>query len=165
MTALTGLELIKAYRKHPENYLPFVDRKVQTPARNEYGEVNIGWNAGLIGENRPYFAECWATDGITMLTVYMSSSGLEDKTPDELAALIQESGYYRAKEGDQTPTVGTFTNPRGEGFFSINIGVGAGEEPALIEGAPVIPWKVLNDYNRETAAQESFNKYGGSTLE
>ena len=50
--------------------------------------------------------------------------------------------------GYQTAEIGTFTNPEGAEFFSINIAVGVEDNPALIDGAPIYPWKVLNEYNR-----------------
>ena len=54
---LSGLELIKAYRANPDHYLPMIDHREEVPGRNEYGEVNIGWNAGLLDATRPYFVE------------------------------------------------------------------------------------------------------------
>ena len=38
---------------------------------------SIGWAKGKISDGRPYWAECWAQDGITMLTIYLSSDGLK----------------------------------------------------------------------------------------
>ena len=148
---LSGLELIKDYREHPEKYLPMIDHTGQTPERNEYGEVNIGWNAGLLEENRPFFVECWTVDHITMLTIYVSAKGIENKTPDELDRWFQDIAYYSYRDTGEDygpPEVRTFTNPQKDEFFSINIGVGVDEEPALIEGALIKPWSVLNEYNR-----------------
>ncbi len=48
-----GLDLIKEVRANPERYLPMVDHTEEVPRRNEYGDVNIGWNAGLLEESRP----------------------------------------------------------------------------------------------------------------
>ena len=41
-------------------------------------------------------------------------------------------------------------NPADGEFFMLTIGVGIDGEPALIDGAPVEPWSVLNEYNRKT---------------
>ena len=142
-----GLEMIKAYREHPEKYLPFVDRTGQTPKQNEYGEYNIGWNAGLLEENRPFFAECWAVDQITMLTIYVSAKGIDRESPKELVRRFEDIGYFRFKDEKDGATVRTFHNADGDEFFSINIGVGVEDEPGRIEGAPIYPWKKLNEYN------------------
>ena len=32
--------------------------------------------------------------------------------------------------------------------------VGIDDEPRMIDGAPIIPWHVLNDYNRERSGNE-----------
>ena len=153
---LSGLELIKAYRENPDNYLPMIDHKEEVPRRNEYGEVNIGWNAGLLEENRPYFAECWSADQITTLTIYVSSKGIREKTAEELDRWFQDIGYYRYKDADYGPAyVMPFENPDGNEFFMISVTVGIDDEPARITGAPVIPWSVLNEYNRETRGKEA----------
>jgi len=151
---LTGLNLVKDYRAHPEKYLPMIDHTEHVPRRNEYGDVNIGWNAGLLEENRPYFVECWAADGITMLTIFISTRGIEDKTPDELTKWFLDIGYFSFVDGGyQTAEIGTFTNPEGNTFFSINIAVGVEDEPARIEGAQIYPWSVLNSFNKTEFAE------------
>ena len=73
----------------------------QMPERNEYGEVNIGWWAGLIDERRTFFSECWAVDGITMLTIVVSTEGIEDKTPEQLDEMFQKAGYYKQRNPGQ----------------------------------------------------------------
>ena len=147
MKKLVGLNLIKAYDEHPENYLPMVIHNRQVPRTDEYGEINIGWYAGLLDENRPFFAECWATDGITMLTLFISTLGIEDESSEELEQRFLDIGYYRKKEGSyKSPSVRKFDQD-GHEFYSINIIVGVDEEPAMIEGAYIIPWNVLNEYN------------------
>lgn len=150
-TALSGLDLIKAYREHPERYLPMPDHPGQMPKINEYGEVNLGWNAGLLEENRPFFVECWAWEHITMLTFYASTRGIEDLSGEDILALIQDSGYFCFREGvQQSPQYDTFSDRQGGEFFSMTITVGIDEEPLQITGAPIKPWAVLNAFNRET---------------
>ena len=148
---LSGLELIRSYRENPELYLPMLDRKKEVPARNEYGEHNIGWNAGLLEDNRPYFAECWAMDQITSLTIYVTTKGIEGKTAEEMDRWFQDIGYYSYRDKDHhTARLDTFKNPDGDEFYIITVTVGVDEEPALIDGAPIYPWSILNEYNRET---------------
>lgn len=148
---LSGLELIKSYRANPDKYYPMAYHMEEVPGRNEYGEVNIGWNAGLLDKKRPFFVECWAVDQMTMLTVYFSTKKIEDMSAEELDRWLQDVGYYSNRnENHLVPTVNKFKKPDGDEFFSINIGVGIEDEPAWINGAPVIPWNVLNEYNRET---------------
>lgn len=149
---LSGLELIKDYRRNPDRYLPMLVPTEEMPGRNEYGEVNIGWNAGLLEENRPYFVECWAVDQMTMLTISVSAKGIEEKTAEEIDRWFQDIGYYRYRGDKRYPARITKEKyPNGEEFFIINLLVGGEEEPAQIDGAPIFPWSVLNKYNRETS--------------
>lgn len=147
---LAGLELIKAYRAHPECFYPFLDRRGQVAPKNKYGEVNIGWNAGLLEGDRPFFAECWGADHMTTLSIYVSAKGIEDIAPEELEKMILDSGYFSYREdGYQTPQVNSFKNSKGEEFFLFTVGVGVEDEPALIDGAKIYPWSVLNEYNAQ----------------
>ena len=149
MEELKGLEFVKAYREHPERYYPMRDHTEQVPRRDKFGDINIGWYAGLLDENRPFFAECWASDGITMLTIFVSVKGIEDKTPEELDEWLRRIGYFSYKNEDHgTAEVILFKTPENEEFFSVNICVGVEDRPALIDGAPLLPWSVLNDFNR-----------------
>ena len=146
---LHGIKLIEAYREHPEQFYPMYPVTEQMPDRNEYGEVNIGWWAGLLDEKRPFFAECWAVYGITMFTLIVSAEGIEEKTAEELDAWFQEVGYYRQKNpGSNLPRVDKFTGKDGHEYFTINLAVGVEEEPAKIEGGRIEPWSILNEYNQ-----------------
>ena len=146
---LRGLELIKSYRENPGRYLPMLDFTGQMPANGEDGGVNIGWYAGMLDERRPFFAQCWALDHITMLTIYVSTEGIENMMPEDLNQWFQDIGYYRDKERQGPPHVDTVTNPKGQEFYCINIGVGIDDEPARIDGGAVWGWSILNKFNRE----------------
>lgn len=57
---------------------PVPDRSDQTLSyvKSEDGQLDLGWNEGLMSDGRPFRMEMWATDGISMLTVFFSSSGI-----------------------------------------------------------------------------------------
>ena len=146
MTRLIGMDLIRAYDEHPEKFLPMNKPDNEVPPRNEYDETNIGWYAGLLDENRPFFAECWAVDGMTVLTMFVSTLGIENETPEELEQRFLDRGYYRKREGaDRAPAVRTFSADGNE-FYSINVTVGVDDEPAVIEGAYILSWNTYNKY-------------------
>lgn len=146
---LHGLKLIEAYKNHPEDYLPMYYPTGQTPNRNEY-DVNIGWWAGLLDEKRPFFAECWAAEGITMLTIFVSTEGIEDMTAEELDKWFQDAGYYKQRDpGHNIPRVDKFIKKDGREYFAINLTVGVEDEPALIDGGWINAWGSLNEYNQK----------------
>ena len=67
-----GVEFLEAYRAHPEYYLPLT--KLQSMAFPEYEGRSIRdsfWNAGILEDNRPYFAVCHGKH----LEVYTSAIG------------------------------------------------------------------------------------------
>ena len=146
---MTGIDCIKEYRKNISNYLPLIDHETQIYENcNEFGDVNIGWNCGFI-DSRPYFYELWSTDGLTMLTIFLSTSGIEDYEICDLEKmLIDDAEIYGKKEGYVSPSVLKIVDSKNNEFFSINIVVGTEDEPATISGGVVYPFALLNDLNR-----------------
>ena len=146
--SLTGLEMIIEYRHNPEKYLALYDHTWLTPSKNEYEEINLGWNAGLLDDNRPYFVECWAVDQFTSLTFFLNTKGIENESPEALAQRFVDAGYFTPKEGLKPPYVRTFTDKYGNNFYSINMVIGVKDEPAMIEGAPLYNFSRLNQLNK-----------------
>ena len=105
------IELIKEIRSDREAWLPLIDHADQVfPPENEFEDKNIGWYAGVIQENRPFFVECWATEGITMLTIFFSVIGLENKTAGELSGIFESIGYYKVIGTERHVALKTFTD-------------------------------------------------------
>ena len=152
---ITGLEILKKYKSGETDWLPLIDLAFKiVPKRNEFGDVNIGWNAGLIDDNRPFYCECWATSGITMITLYVSTKGIEDYDAMQLEKLYTEIGYYKPKEGYEVKDsegdgLMVFTDKNNNDFFALSIVVGVGDEPARITGAIIYPFSILNEFNSE----------------
>lgn len=151
---MKGIDAIREYRDNKDKYLPLIDHeKKHFQSRSYYSDghgydVNIGWNCGFVG-NRPYFYECWATEGITMVTVFISTIGLEDASAKDLEKLlIDDAKIYTPVEGYSSPTVvPTFTDSNGNTFYSVNICVGVEDHPAVIDGALIYSFSELNKFN------------------
>ena len=157
---MRGIEALREYRCNKEKYLPMVagaekiyeDRIEYKETEDDvlWVEYNIGWNCGFIGK-RPYFMELWAREGMTILTIYISTIGIEDYSVVDLEKmLIDEASIYGRKEGYSSPNpVPKFIDRNGNEFFSINVMVEVEDEPALIDGATVFPFSILNSFNSE----------------
>ncbi len=146
---MSAIERLQEYRANKDKYLPLIDHETwYFPDRTESGDVNIGWNCDFIG-NRPYFLECWATDGTTMITIFISTKGIEDYTLDDIEDLLVRKGkIYSKLPGYIPPEIGPkFEDSNGNEFYSVNIIVGIEDEPALIEGAPICSFALLNELN------------------
>ena len=149
-------DLLMDIRMNPDNYYPLVDHaEWHHEGRTETGDTNIGWNIGLLEENRPWFGECWATEGITMLTYFFSTRNIEEKTPEQLGLMLEEAGIVRFKdtEHDNTPAVQKITDGKGNEFFSVNITVGVEDEVYITgDSGNVHDFRELNRFN-ETVFQ------------
>ena len=147
-------ELLTEIRIHPDRYEPLVDHaEWHHEGRTEAGDVNIGWNIGLLEGNRPWFGECWAREGITMLTYFISTGGMENYTPEQLQRMLEVPGIIRFTdpEDDNLPTVRKITDGKGNEFFSVNFLVGVDEEEAHVtrDSGIVYPFRELNRFNEK----------------
>ena len=146
---------LEEYRKHPEKYLPLMDHAWKQFEKVDYGENwyddpwhNLGWDAGLLEGNRPYFLECWATCGITMLTYFVSTEGIEENGVPELLAMLEKAKVVKVLDPSRQRTgVRKFEDDHGKEFFSINI-VAGDEEGTYTSGGRIYSFAALNRYNR-----------------
>ena len=84
------IRFLQEYLDHPENYLPIVDHAWKVfPDYSSLGDLNFGWDAGLIGKNRPYFCECWSGDGLTVRTYFVSREGIESYSIKDLEEMME----------------------------------------------------------------------------
>ncbi len=150
------IEMLEKFRQHPEKYLPVSEHSLKVFPPKVMGtewyddpQYNIGWDTGLLEGNRPYFMECWATCGITILTYFISAAGMEDTETKDLLKLLTDAGLFRFRDPDN-PRASVMKYEEGEGnsFFSVNITVGD-EEETFLDGGTIYPFKELNAHNRK----------------
>ena len=149
------IRFLEEYREHPEKYLPLTDHAWKHFEKVDYGEewyddpwYNLGWDAGLLEEKRPYFLECWATCGITMLTYLVSAEGIGEYGVPELLAMLEKAKLVKVLDPSRPRTeVRKFTEGRNE-FFTINI-VAGDEDGTYVSGGRMFPFEALNRYNRK----------------
>ncbi len=142
------LAFFEDYLNNKEKYLPVVDRAWKITRKvDEDGAFNLGWDVGLIGTNRPFFGEYWS-DGVRMLTFYISTKGIEDYSEEQLYKMVEDAGLVRyfetADHGGNC--IDKFNDSAGNEFFSINILAGDDDENYVwfcIES-----YSILNDFNR-----------------
>ncbi len=148
------IRMLRMFQADPDRYLPVVDHAWKVFPDRDEEEVNIGWDTGLLGENRPYFMECWAICGITMLTYFISADGIGDATVEDLLGMLTGAGLFRLLDPKQPRTSARkFTDENGNVFFSVNVAVGD-EEHTYLEGGPVFPLGPLNRYNGKKDGEE-----------
>jgi hypothetical protein len=141
------INFIFEYRNNLDEYLPLIDHQTKVfPERSEFGEVNIGWNAGCVGK-RPWFLECWA-EGYTMITVFITSKGIEEYSYEQIDKWCEENGIYEKYDTFEPKHI-TFNKLKDENkneFFVLNLVIGLEDEPA-IANATIYSFKSLNHLN------------------
>ena len=153
MTEKTGMDFIKEYVSCRENYLPlhpdWKGREKEAGIAPEDQDIDYGWSAGAIG-NRPWFAECWGRWDIEMMTVYLSSEGIEDLTADDLDRMMEENGIWKATpDCKYGPSLEKTTERDGNEYYSISRAVRSGsrEKDRCMESmTPLYSWKELTAY-------------------
>jgi len=148
------IKMLSMFRLNPEKFLPVVDHAWRVFPDVDYGtewyddkEVNIGWNTGLLGADRPYFMEAWASNGITMLTYFVSAAGIENATTGDLVKMLTDAHLFCLLDPENPRTsVMKFEDDHGNVFFSINVTAGT-EDDLYVEGARTYPYGPLNEYN------------------
>ncbi len=156
-----GPAFLREYRANRDAWLPMVDHAEKgLSGQSAYGEHNVGWSAGAYDEVRPFFAECWAEDGVTVLTVYISALGMEDATADELVAHLEEIGWLTCQEGSAPCECLRYEDKPGNVFHALNIRVGD-EEKTYIEGAVIYSYSMLNPESDLPGQKGTINEGNG----
>ena len=155
------ISFLEEYRTHPEKYLPLTDHAWKQFEKVDYGEewyddpwYNLGWDTGILAGNRPYFLECWATCGITMLTYFVSADGIGEYGAPELLAMLDKAELVQVTDPSRPRTeVMKYEDDNGREFFSINI-VAGDEEGTYVSGGMMYPFAALNRYNRNREKED-----------
>ena len=150
------IRFLEEYREHPEKYLPMTEYAWKHYEKVDYGTewyddpwYNLGWDAGLVEGNRPYFMLCWATCGITILTYYVSAVGIGEYGEKELLQMLEKAKLVKALDPEEPRMQSMkFTEDNGNEFFSVNITAGD-EDGTYTEGGTMYSLAALNRYNRK----------------
>ena len=154
------IALLKELREYPDKYLPMVDHAWRTFSEKDEGtkwyddtEYNIGWDAGLLEGNRPYFLECWATNGITMLTYFVSTDGIGEATDEDLIKMLEKADLFRILDPSRPRAQVMKFDSGGKEFFSVNITAGD-ENGTYVEGGSSYSFRYLNEFNEKNSRKE-----------
>jgi len=82
---------------------------------------DIGWNEGFFPDARPFRCECWAEDGVTSVTFFFSTAGLENLSRAGAAELIEEAALVVFTSLKRFIGHMPFTDAAGNHMWSTNI--------------------------------------------
>ena len=121
---------------------PAPDRSKFTPltVKDESGTMDIGWNEGVTNEGRPYRAEMWTFDGVSMITIFLSSKGIKNKSKEDLIKYLENEGlinYFGEKKFLRCELI---EDDAGNAMWSLNITIGDDEETFADTGFGIKPY-------------------------
>lgn len=114
---------------------PKPDRSNYAPVRRaspEDGSVDIGWDTGALTDGRPWRAEAWAEAGVTVLTFFFSTVGLEQASDADLAALLAREGLIRYRTAPGRANGMLIDDASGNSMWSVSVVIGT-EDEVLVE--------------------------------
>ena len=147
-----GIAFLEEYRAHSERYLPLARHQYGIyEEQNGKGERNLFWNAGIIEENRPYFAWCREILNIPCLEVFVSAEGMERWDAEHL--FIPKMIGRGLLEADNVrnipPIVQRFTDRAGHEFYMIHIVLEEHKPGSSVRWTgKKVPFSELNRLNR-----------------
>ena len=100
------------------------------------GVLDIGWQEGIFSDGRPYRAEYWVEDHVSVLTFFLSTRGLENYSNEDFVRLLEREVSLKFKSSQQTYLdAAKFVDPSGNEMWTVNLVVGD-EDETFIEGGP-----------------------------
>lgn len=148
MDAIDALEVKK--KTLEEKQKPKLQYKYPMVDRSEFIErsmtvhrdssvVNIGYAEGILSDERPFRLECWAEDQLTNLTIFVSSLGIENYSPQKVIEYLEAERLFQRWHDDLYGSVLPFKDPEGNEFWSVNLVVGD-EENTYLDSVPLKKW-------------------------
>lgn len=122
---------------------PIPNRSNQTIrfSKDEDGVIDVGWCDGVFSDGRPFRAEMWAQDQVSMLTIFFSTREMENKSQDELRQFVEaEQVIAFADDSSCYCSSRKYNDAAGNEMWSVNIVVGADEENYLTASVPLFPY-------------------------
>jgi hypothetical protein len=136
---------------------PIPDRSDQSPqfVRDEDGCLDIGWCDGVMTDGRPFRAEMWAQEGVSMLTIFFSTKDLSDLDDARILNLVVDEGLVAFRtRADAFCEARRFINHAGQELWSVGIVVGDDENSFLTGSVPTFP------YSKAGGPNTMFNPVG-----
>lgn len=116
---------------------PKADRSDQVRHRTKDadGSIDIGWAEGTLKDGRPYVAELWAEDQLTLMVLFISKKGIPSLGRDASARLLEENGLVTFLR-ERYCSARSFIDAAGNPMWSINLVIG--DEDELYAKSPIL---------------------------
>lgn len=119
-----------------------------TPDRSDYipgsgaqdGIHDLGWAEGALSDGRPFRAECWTQDQITMLTFFFSVLECPIATNEEAAALLERE-HLVVFLAARYVQIGRVTDASGNDLWSVNVVMGDEDQLFARDSIALSPYR------------------------
>lgn len=103
--------------------------------------VDIGWREGGFQDGRPYRLEAWAQDGITSVTVFVPTAGLETYSNEQFVELLEREHVVWWRPGARKSAFAMpYTDSAGRPVWSINVMIGMDTEAPVADSVGLLPY-------------------------
>jgi hypothetical protein len=106
--------------------------------KDDDGVFDLGWCEGVLYDGRPFRAETWVQDQITMVTIFFSATGIDDVSEAGLIRVLELEGLVELNEngrGRQHPCH-KVEDSAGHSMWSVNITVSAEDDVYVTKIVP-----------------------------
>jgi hypothetical protein len=101
---------------------PIPDRsKYQPRKEKEDGVLDIGWQIGILSNRRYFRAEYWCEDGVSCLTFFMSTLGIENASKEYFENLLTKDNLINFYCEERYIGLGKFIDDSGNEMWSVNV--------------------------------------------
>ena len=90
-------------------------------SKAEDDDLDIGWADGVLSDGRPYRAESWAADQISLLTFFFSTSQIETYTDAQFIKLLADEGLIEFSSDERYVAGEIVEDASGNQMWSVNV--------------------------------------------
>ena len=110
---------------------PKPDRSNYKPKQAPTAEdrsFDLGWNEGFFSDGRTFRAEAWVEEGMTCLTFFFSTHGMENWAKTQFADFLERKGLVVYLDGDPKVSAMPLSDASGNDMWSVTLIVGIDRE-------------------------------------
>lgn len=129
---------------------PVPDRSKQKVnlVKDEDGVLDIGWCDGVMSDGRPFRAEMWAQEGVSALTIFFSTVGLDQADDAAAVQLVLSERLVTMRPGaEDRISAKVWTDDAGHSVWSVNVVVGYDDEEFTAGSVPLFPFSRTGEPN------------------
>jgi hypothetical protein len=115
--------------------------------KDEDGVIDVGWCDGVLSDGRPFRAEMWAQDQVSMLTIFFSARDLENYDDAAMCDFVAREQLVAFEPGKQFCSSRQYVDDGENAMWSVNIVVGDDSETFLTGSVPIFPYSRCGEPN------------------